>query len=118
MVKIDFLENIVNFIGTGRLNQLLRITAGRLETLCQATDRLYYVGAGRFVIASLRPRHGLKRGAKRQAVEIANEAGLTSDALILRIGRATYQAPDNVAIADVLDALDRSAETDIAREYL
>lgn len=125
MVKIDFLENLVNFLGNARFNELLRVTARHLETMLFTVDHLYYTGAGRFVILS--PMLGannapiMKTKIKANINDIAETFGLTRDALVLRIGQASYSTQDKAVNRDyetALKQLERSAETDIVKEYI
>ncbi|HIW71431.1 MAG TPA: diguanylate cyclase [Candidatus Levilactobacillus faecigallinarum] len=125
MVKIDFLENLVNFLGNARFNELLRVTARHLETMLFTVDHLYYTGTGRFVILS--PMLGannapiMKTKIKANINDIAETFGLTRDALVLRIGQASYSTQDKAVNRDyetALKQLERSAETDIVKEYI
>lgn len=125
MVKIDFLENLVNFLGNARFNELLRVTARHLEAMLFTVDHLYYTGAGRFVILS--PMLGannapiMKTKIKANINDIAETFGLTRDALVLRIGQASYSTQDKAVNRDyetALKQLERSAETDIVKEYI
>ncbi|KRO00765.1 diguanylate cyclase domain-containing protein [Companilactobacillus kimchiensis] len=125
MVKIDFLENIVNFLGNQRFNSLLRATADHLNEMLFTVDHLYYIGTGRFVILS--PMLGadnapiMKQKIKDHIDDIAEEFGLARNALVLRMGQITYSTQDKVRndnVEDTLARLERSAETDIVKEYL
>ncbi|HIY94006.1 diguanylate cyclase domain-containing protein [Companilactobacillus sp. HBUAS56275] len=125
MVKIDFLENIVNYLGNQKFNQLLRATAEHLGGMLFTVDHLYYIGAGRFVILS--PMLGadnapiMKEKIKNHIDDIAEEFGLARNALVLRMGQITYSSQDRVKnrnVEDTLTQLERSAETDIVKEYL
>ncbi|GAQ00858.1 hypothetical protein NBRC111452_659 [Companilactobacillus farciminis] len=88
-------------------------------------DDLYYLGTGRFVILS--PMLGsdnapvMKKKIKDHIDDIAQEFGLARDALVLRMGQVSYSTQDNVqnrSVEDTLAQLERSAETDIVKEYL
>jgi len=125
MVKIDFLENIVNFLGNQRFNRLLRATSEHLNGMLFTVDHLYYIGTGRFVILS--PMLGkenapiMKQKIKDHIDDIAEEFGLARNALVLRMGQVTYSTQDKVknhSVEDTLDQLERNAETDIVKEYL
>ncbi|MFD1419390.1 GGDEF domain-containing protein [Lactiplantibacillus songbeiensis] len=125
MVKLDFLENLINFLGNDRFNELLRTTARHLEGMLFTVDHLYYVGAGKFVVLS--PMLGadnapiMKQKIKARVEEIASEFGLATHALVLRMGQVSYSTQDKVLDHNVLDTLqdlDRNAETDIVKEYL
>lgn len=125
MVKIDFLESVVNFLGNQRFNQLLRATADHLGSMLFTVDHLYYIGSGRFVILS--PMLGddnapiMKQKIKDHIDDIAEEFGLARNALVLRMGQITYSSQDRVKnrnVEDTLSQLERSAETDIVKEYL
>lgn len=125
MVKIDFLENIVNFLGNQRFNRLLRATSEHLNGMLFTVDHLYYIGTGRFVILS--PMLGkenapiMKQKIKDHIDDIAEEFGLARNALVLRMGQVTYSTQDKVknhSVEDTLNQLERNAETDIVKEYL
>lgn len=125
MVKIDFLENVVNFLGNQRFNNLLRTTAEHLNDMLFTVDHLYYISTGRFVILS--PMLGadnapiMKQKIKEHINDIAEEFGLARNALVLRMGQITYSSQDRVknrSVEDTLQQLERSAETDIVKEYL
>lgn len=125
MVKIDFLENIINFLGNQRFNRLLKATAEHLNSMLFTVDDLYYIGTGRFVILS--PMLGsdnapvMKKKIKDHIDDIAQEFGLARDALVLRMGQVSYSTQDNVqnrSVEDTLAQLERSAETDIVKEYM
>ncbi|WP_338232605.1 diguanylate cyclase domain-containing protein [Companilactobacillus muriivasis] len=125
MVKIDFLESIINFLGKQRFNELLRTTAEHLIGMLFTTDSLYYIGTGRFVILS--PMLGtdnapiMKKKIKDHIDDIAEKFGLARNALVLRMGQITYSSQDRVKnrnVEDTLAQLERSAETDIVKEYL
>ncbi|CAJ1182684.1 diguanylate cyclase domain-containing protein [Companilactobacillus nantensis] len=125
MVKIDFLESIINFLGNQKFNSLLRTTAEHLMGMLFTVDTLYYIGAGRFVILS--PMLGvdnapiMKQKIKSHIDDIAEEFGLARNALVLRMGQITYSSQDKVKnrnVEDTLLQLERSAETDIVKEYL
>lgn len=125
MVKIDFLESIVNYLGKERFNRLLRSTAEHLMGMFFTTDSLYYIGEGQFVILS--PMLGtenapiMKRKIKEHVDDIAEEFGLARNALVLRMGQITYSSQDRVKnrnVEETLRQLVRSAETDIVKEYL
>jgi len=125
MVKIDFLESIVNYLGKERFNRLLRSTAEHLMGMFFTTDSLYYIGEGQFVILS--PMLGtenapiMKRKIKEHVYDIAEEFGLARNALVLRMGQITYSSQDRVKnrnVEETLRQLVRSAETDIVKEYL
>ncbi len=125
MVKIDFLESIINFLGKQRFNSLLRTTSEHLIGMLFTTDTLYYIGTGRFVILS--PMLGtdnapiMKQKIKDHINDIAEEFGLARNALVLRMGQITYSSQDRVKnrnVEDTLEQLERSAETDIVKEYL
>jgi len=125
MVKIDFLESIINFLGKQRFNELLRTTAEHLMGMLFTTDSLYYIGTGRFVILS--PMLGtdnapiMKKKIKDHIDDIAENFGLARNALVLRMGQITYSSQDRVKnrnVEDTLAQLERSAETDIVKEYL
>lgn len=125
MVKIDFLESIVNFLGNQKFNQLLRTTAEHLNGMLFTVDHLYYIGTGRFVILS--PMLGadnapiMKKKIKDHIDDIAEEFGLARNALVLRMGQVTYSTQDRVknnSVEEALSQLERSAETDIVKEYL
>ena len=125
MVKIDFLESVINFLGHDRFNDLLRDTARRIEEMVFMVDRLYYVGEGKFVLMT--PMVGrantqiIKTKIKSHIDDIAEDFGLTRNALVLRIGQVTYTIQDQVAahnVAETLAQLERNAETDIVKEYL
>ncbi|ATO45417.1 hypothetical protein C5L30_001891 [Companilactobacillus farciminis] len=125
MVKIDFLENIVNFLGNQKFNRLLRATAEHLSGMLFTVDHLYYIGAGRFVILS--PMLGadnapiMKKKIKDHIDDIAEEFGLARNALVLRMGQVTYSTQDRAkdhTVEDTLLQLERSAETDIVKEYM
>lgn len=125
MVKIDFLENVINFLGNDRFNDLLRATTRHLESMLFTVDQLYYLGDGRFVILS--PMLGadnapiMKQKIKDHINDIAEEFGLARNALVLRMGQVSYSTQDKVDnrnVEDTLAQLDRSAETDIVKEYL
>jgi len=125
MVKIDFLENLVNFLGNQRFNRLLRATAEHLDGMLFTVDHLYYIGNGQFVILS--PMLGadnapiMKDKIKSHIDDIAEEFGLARDALVLRTGQITYSSQDRVKnrnVEDTLAQLERNAETDIVKEYL
>ena len=125
MVKIDFLESLVNFLGHARFNELLRVTARHLEGMLFTVDHLYYIGLGKFVILS--PMLGtetapiMKTKLKTNIDDIAETFGLARHALVLRIGQVSYSTQDTVtnrSVDDTLAQLERSAETDIVKEYL
>ncbi|MFC0378901.1 diguanylate cyclase domain-containing protein [Levilactobacillus acidifarinae] len=125
MVKIDFLESLVNYLGNARFNELLRATAQHLEPMLFTVDHLYYIGLGKFVILS--PMLGeatapiMKTKLKTNIDDMAERFGLARDALVLRIGQVSYATQDTVAnrsVEDALAQLERSAETDIVKEYL
>lgn len=125
MVKIDFLESLVNFLGHARFNELVRVTARHLEGMLFTVDHLYYIGLGKFVILS--PMLGtetapiMKTKLKTNIDDIAETFGLARHALVLRIGQVSYSTQDTVtnrSVDDTLAQLERSAETDIVKEYL
>jgi len=125
MVKIDFLESLINFLGNTQFNQLLRATAQYLQTMLFTVDHLYYIGQGKFVILS--PMLGtenapiMKRKIKDHIEDIAKEFGVAENALVLRMGQVSYSTQDKVQnhnVEDTLQELERSAETDIVKEYL
>lgn len=125
MVKIDFLESIVNFLGNQQFNRLLRSTAEHLLGILFTVDHLYYIGSGRFVIMS--PMLGsdnapiMNKKIKNHINDIAEEFGLARNALVLRMGQISYSSQDKVAnrnVKDTLIQLERSSETDIVKEYL
>lgn len=125
MVKIDFLESIINFLGNQKFNSLLRTTAEHLLSILFTVDTLYYLGSGRFVILS--PMLGkdnspvMKQKIKSHIDDIAEKFGLARNALVLRMGQITYSSQDKVKnrnVEDTLIQLERSAETDIVKEYL
>lgn len=125
MVKIDFLESVINFLGNQEFNNLLRTTAEHLMSILFTVDTLYYIGTGRFVILS--PMLGsdnspiMKRKIKSHINDIAEKFGLARNALVLRMGQITYSSQDKVKnrnVEDTLKQLERSAETDIVKEYL
>lgn len=124
MVKIDFLESIVNFLGHDEFNTLLRVTAQHLQGVLYRTDQLYYIGAGKFVIMS--PMLGddnapdLRHKVKAHIDDIAEGFGLTRHALVLRTGQLSSQQPTiaKETVAGILARLERNAETDIVKEYI
>ncbi|WP_048000681.1 GGDEF domain-containing protein [Lactiplantibacillus herbarum] len=125
MVKIDFLESLINFLGNTQFNQLLRATAQHVQTMLFTVDHLYYIGQGKFVILS--PMLGtenapiMKQKIKNHIEDIAQEFGVAKNALVLRMGQVSYSTQDkvhNYSVEDTLRELDRSAETDIVKEYL
>ncbi|QCX23690.1 diguanylate cyclase domain-containing protein [Companilactobacillus futsaii] len=125
MVKIDFLENVINFLGNQRFNHLLKATSDHLNNMLFTVDHLYYIGTGRFVILS--PMLGvdnapiMKRKIKSHIDDIAEKFGLARDALVLRMGQVSYSTQDKVqnsSVEDTLAQLERSAETDIVKEYM
>ncbi|WP_158610651.1 diguanylate cyclase domain-containing protein [Lactiplantibacillus garii] len=125
LIKIDFLENIVNFLGSQRFNALLKTTAEQLTELVYTEDQLYYLGAGKFVILSPMLEHGnapsMRQKLKRHVDQVAAAFELEPSALVLRTGQVTYSTQNMVrdsSIDAVLAQLERSAETDIVREYL
>lgn len=125
MVKIDFLENVVNFLGSQQFNALLRSTAKHLDGLLYAEDQLYYLGAGKFIILSPMLSRAkaptMRHKFKANVAKVAGGIGLESNALILRVGQVTYSTQHMVRECNATKALaqlERNAETDIAREYL
>lgn len=125
MVKIDFLESIVNFLGNTRFNELLRVTAQHLEGMLFTVDHLYYIGMGKFVILSPMLSRAnapiMKTKLKDHIDDMAQTFGLARDALVLRIGPVSYSTQDKVTnrnVEDTLKQLERSAETDIVKEYI
>lgn len=125
MVKIDFLENVVNFLGNHRFNKLLKATSKHLDGMLFTVDKLYYIGDGRFVILSpMLDRDNapiMRKKMKIHIDDIAEEFGLARNALVLRMGQITYSDGDqnaNHSVKEILQKLERSAETDIVKEYL
>ena len=125
LVKIEFLENTINFLGSRRFNALLRTTADHLMTIIYTEDRLYHLGGGQFIILSPMldqvDAPVMRRKVKGHVDEVAGVFALESDALILRTGQVTYSTQDNVkgcTVDEALAQLQRNAETDIVKEYL
>lgn len=88
-------------------------------------DHLYYIGAGRFVILSsmLGADNApiMKKKIKDHIDDIAEEFGLARNALVLRMGQVSYSTQDRAkdhTVEDTLAQLERSAETDIVKEYM
>lgn len=124
MVKIDFLENVVNFLGNDHFNDLLRGTARQLEVMLFTVDRLYYIGSGKFVIKSplLDEANArlLRRKLKAHINEIGGHFGLARNGLVLRIGQisSTQERLEDYHAEEIIANLERSAETDIVKEYI
>lgn len=125
LVKIDFLENVVNFLGSERLNVLLKTTADHVATLLFKEDRLFYLGNGKFIILSPmlnQVKAPLLRQKLKQRLDLlAVELGLEQTALVLRTGQLTVATPEHArdcTLASALAQLERSAETDIVKEYV
>ena len=124
MAKIDFLENVVNTLGNQRFNQLLKATSQHLDRRLFNVDRLFYIGNGRFVILSPMLNEDnapiMRKKIKIHIDDIAEEFGLARNALVLRLGQVTYT--DQVLTTErnverTLQQLERSAETEIVKEY-
>lgn len=123
LVKIDFLESVINFLGHERFNELLQITARQLTAVLSSVDRLFYIGAGTFVVLSPMLEAPdlpvMKRRVKDHIDDIGEDFGLARRALVLQVGQvASLEAQATAhSVASVLALLERSAETDIVKEY-
>ncbi|MGY5339412.1 diguanylate cyclase domain-containing protein [Levilactobacillus spicheri] len=123
LVKIDFLESVINFLGHERFNELLQVTARQLTSGLSSVDRLFYIGAGTFVVLSPMLEAPdlpvMKRRVKDHIDDIGEDFGLARRALVLRVGQvASLEAQATAhSVASVLALLERSAETDIVKEY-
>ena len=63
----------------------------------------------------------MKKKIKDHIDDIAEEFGLARNALVLRMGQVTYSTQDRAkdhTVEDTLLQLERSAETDIVKEYM
>lgn len=122
LVKIDFLESVVNFLGHERFNELLRVTSQQIAAHLSTVDRLYYLGTGRFVVKSPKLSTDnvelVRQNTHILIDKIAATFGLAANGLVLRVGQISSAPTSDQQVAEILARLERSAETDIVKEYL